>query len=414
MVSCKPLIRDQKWVVLALILSTAYTLPMLKVGEHISLQYGKVSAISAIIIGSLIIWAIGFAVISMADEDSSNAIENIRSYIGNYSSMFLWLILMAAILNWFVQQLHGAMSVIAPVFGLEKASTILRIGASLGLLITFLSAGGIRVLKRVTLISFPFVLVYHLLSFFHPDHSMTTISSSVLPTSSGIISIVQTLLPGALNLPTLFRHAKSKEDAILGLGCMVALITVFQISALGLNFKFSSHFLGSNPDYFRILTVVFSILTVVCINIVNIYYASACWETYCPKFEGARGSVVIGLIGVAIYMVSQNPEISQLVTVLTSCWLGTLCIVLLVGYLIRVTLGHRLNYIERLINLLCWLAGSVAGTISVIKGSQEGAVPLLLGVSITCIMYLLFIFLESLFWAAKGIFAREDDSRKGQ
>jgi purine-cytosine permease-like protein len=216
--------RNQGWLTLASILSASYTFPMLVSGPQIAAQYGVGAAICSILCGNLILWAVGLIVISMATENSSNAIENVRSYLGKYGAIFIWLILMVSILNWFVQQLDGVVPLIASYFGSNKESTVLRLGAGLGLFITLLSTGGIRLLKWITLISLPFVLCYHFYSFFQPNHSIGPIGALSLP-ASGVISIILILLPGILNLPTLFRHAKSKADAYLGLGVMMLFIS---------------------------------------------------------------------------------------------------------------------------------------------------------------------------------------------
>jgi hypothetical protein len=63
------------------ILSIALGIPVMTVSRHL-LRVGSIeSAIPSIILGNLVLWFIGFAILCMCDKNS-NAIENISAYFG--------------------------------------------------------------------------------------------------------------------------------------------------------------------------------------------------------------------------------------------------------------------------------------------------------------------------------------------
>src|SRR5438876_966322 len=97
-----PIPHNLKWFQLGTIISTSFSLPSILVGAELAKQYGAGVAICSILVGNLLLWLISLAVISMASEDQSNSIENVKVYLGKYGAIFLWLTLMVSLINWFV------------------------------------------------------------------------------------------------------------------------------------------------------------------------------------------------------------------------------------------------------------------------------------------------------------------------
>ncbi len=400
---------DQTWFHLAIILSTPAPLPVLMVSKQVALTYGSGQALSAILIGNLILWLVGLIVISMAREDSSNAIENVRQYLGKYGATLAWLVLIISILNWFVFQLNGTVPSIGLYFGEEHNSNLVRLGAGIGFFTTLLSLGGITIVKWIAILSFPFVFFYHLFSFFQsPPLLDGLINLKMLSPSVGaIISIVLILLPGTLNLPTLFRHARSKADAYLGLTLVMALIAFFEITALWLEFSSNGTIIYKSLSLFSLATFGFMLITVIYINLINIYYASACWETYVPKFEGAKGYAITGLLGTSAYTFIQAYTPIQYIAALTNCYLASLGLVLLLSYLIRFVLRHRPRPLEQTLNCTCWFVGCIVATILVIQNVEDDKTAVLMGIGASILAYLIIIFIEETLWATRELFYKK-------
>jgi purine-cytosine permease-like protein len=395
--------RDQKWYHLSTILSGSLPFPVIIVGNQVAAKYGAGTAICSILVGNLILWLIGICVMSMTMRDRSNAIQNVKSYLGKYGAIAMWLILMSAILNWFARQIAESAPSIALYFSGQSTSAIVRIGAAFGLFTTLLATGGIRLIKIAVASSFPFIFCYYLFAIFRSNFSISQIEGFSLSLPA-IIMTISTLVPGIINLPTLFRHASSKEDCFLGLSLLMILISFFEISTIWM--KFSNPYFtptGSINSLFSIATLLFLVLTLIYINLINIYYGSACWETYVPRFEGPKGYAVIGLMGTAVYTFLQIQTPFFYILNLTDCFLASLGVALLIGYLIRIIVQHRPRKFEKAINGFCWLIGCVVSTIFVIQNVKDLSYPLVMGAAGTTMAFLVVIFIEETAWAAKKL-----------
>jgi len=400
---------DQKWFQLGTIISISLSIHSIIIGEQLARKYGAGQAICSILVGNLILWVIAMAVISMASEDRSNAIENVKIYLGKYGAIFMWLILIVSLINWFVLQINAVIPSIGIYFGEEQKGSLVRLGAGIGLFITLLSIGGIRLIKRLTVTTSPFIFCYYIYAIIQSDYSISSIDSWGLSIPS-IISTILILLPGSINLPTLFRHSRSKADSYLGLTLMVLLISFFEISTIWMKFTDNGNivYLGSKYSFFSIATLVFIILTLIYINLLNIYFASACWETYVPRFEGAKGYAIIGLMGTAAYTFIQIYTPLLFIEDLTNCYLASLGIVLLSACLTQIIVRHRPRKFEKAINGFCWFIGCVVSTSLVVQNVEDGIHPLLMGVGTSALVFLCIIFIEETTWSARKILFKNE------
>ena len=69
-------------------------LPVIFIGQQLSAQYGSGVAICSILLGNLILWLISLGIISMAFGTRTNAIQNVRFYLGKYGALFTWVIIL--------------------------------------------------------------------------------------------------------------------------------------------------------------------------------------------------------------------------------------------------------------------------------------------------------------------------------
>ncbi len=400
---------DLKWFQLGTIISTSFPIPSILVGGQLAKQYGPGIAICSVLAANLLLWLISTAMISMAGAERSNAIENVKVYLGKYGAIFMWLVLMISMLNWFVLQINGVIPSIGAYFGSPDKSTLVRLGAGLGFFTTLLSVGGIRLLKWVTLTSFPLIFCYYLFVIFRSDFSIYETKSSWGLSTPAIISSVLILVPGAINLPTLFRFSRSKSDSYLGLAIMFILMAIFECSTIWMKFT-DNWTIIYDGAFYSIITLIFIILTLIYINLINIFFASACWETYFPRFEGPKGYVVTGLLGTAIYTFIQVTTPILYIGHLSNAYLASLGVVILIAFLIQMIIRHRPRKFEQVINGICWAIGCLVSTLLVIQNVQNGVHPLLMGAGSSALAYLIIIFIEETSWAIKKILKNEHAS----
>jgi purine-cytosine permease-like protein len=154
---------DQNFYHLSCIQSVSIGPSAVIIGKQLSVQYGAPVAIGSILIGNLILWLIGLAIISMVYQARTNAIENIKGYIGQYGGLLFALILLFAFIDWYVIEINTTIKSLDTLFQSSypwRSDWIIRIGAALGILASLLAIGGIRLLKWLTSFGFPLMLCY--------------------------------------------------------------------------------------------------------------------------------------------------------------------------------------------------------------------------------------------------------------
>ena len=204
---------NQNFFQLACIQSVSLGIPGIIVGADLAMQHGAGTAICSIIVGNLLLWLIAITILSMIDRVYATAIDNIKNYLGNYGGLLMALILMIAFLGWYAFQID---------FSLKKLNTLLltdnrlergimiRAGAALGLISAMLSIGGIRLLKKITICAFPFLVLYSFYSIWASPNSVI-ISGTWGLSFQAVLTAILLLLPGVINFPTFFRHSRSKS-----------------------------------------------------------------------------------------------------------------------------------------------------------------------------------------------------------
>ena len=381
-------------------------MPAIIIGSQLAKQYGAGTAICSIFLGNLILWLVGVAIISMAIEDRVNAIENVKRYLGRSGALCMGLVLIIAFLSWFVLYINATTPSIGKYFAIDHGASSVRLGVGLGFFTTLLSIGGIRCIKWITVASFPGVFAYYLYSVLRSEFSITSIEAWGISLPA-MITTIMALLPGFVNLPTFFRHAQSRADCYLALTGMTFLISLFEISSIWMEFDpFQNLNIGSEHPLFSLITLLFIVLTLICTNLVNIYFASACWESFVPRFEGAKGYAIVGLIGTAGYTFIQIYSPLRFLEDLANCYIASLGIVLLIAFLVRIIIRHRPRQWEKRINGLCWFIGCLMATLSMIRTAHDDTGPLLIGVGSSAFMFLIILFIEETIWSTKKILSQ--------
>lgn len=394
---------DQKWYHLSTILGSLFSLPMIVIGNQLAKLHGPGVAICSIIVGNLFLWIIGLTVVTMSIQERSNAIDNVNNYLGKYGAILMWIIMMLSILNWFALQLHFLTPSIGDFFHIEAQKTLVFLGIGIGLITALLSFGGIQLIKWATLITFPLIFFYHFLSMVQFGISISFLGTWGLSLSA-IITTLLVFLPGIINLPTLFRHSQSKADSYLGLSIFIFLVSFYQIATIGMQFTDIGGATYKGYSFYSFITFIFLILTLIYINLANIYYVSALCEKYTPKVAKILG-FSFGLVGTGYYLFIQkyNYYPIGIVSGLTNSFLAGLGIVLLISYLIRTIVQHRPRKNEKALNLFCWIIGCAVAAFFVPYNIEDYVKPLLMGVIASTSSFLVIIFIEENIWAMKKV-----------
>ncbi len=343
---------------LGCIAGAALGLPGMLVGGQLAHQYGAGTALISICTGNLILWLLGMGLISIAK--TRNAIENIRNSLGNRTGIAAALMLTIAFIIWYSVQINGASLVVSGFF---QNDSLLKIGVGLGLFIAVLGMGGILLIRWVCVVCIPLLVIlsFGLIGFSDSDVKWNgTFSLSM----SGIFFVILMWLPGILNLPMIFRHAKNKYMAMQGLAVMTLFHMFFQSTMIltGI-WDLQTDFWRGN-SFYHLLLLCFGMISYVCVNLVNIYWASTGIEMIAPKARGSRDYFVVGLMGTAIFIFVQifskqfEIEATMLfLQILAWSFMGNLAIVLSVNLLVKFINHDKSPIIGRVWSNFAWILG---------------------------------------------------------
>lgn len=403
--------KSQNYWQMTSIQSASLGLPMIAAASHIARSSGTFVAISSILIGNLILWLIGFSIISMTKNEKKNAIDNVKFFMGISGEYLAATVLILSFLSWYILQISQAMSglgAVLPIGSSLATNDILRFGTAIGFISALVSIKGIVIIRKICTYIFPFLLAYILYVLFMKSEGILWINSPEYFSLYGIITIVTIFLPGVVNFPTFFRHSKSYQDSILALTFTMIFLALFQFLALLLGIGYTSSFLSSrDADAFSIFFASFFILSsYLCCNIVNIYFASATTESIFKRYSSGKEFAIIGLMGTAAYTFMQVSTPMLFLQTFTNDVIGALGVVLIVAFVIKLFVKHRPRKIEKTVNVLCWIVGSAIGTTYQIMFPNDPNGALLATMGATLVSFLVAIFIEETIWSGKILLER--------
>lgn len=387
------------------ILGAALGLPAMIVGGELAAKYGGGVAFTSVCIGNLLVWLVGMGIISMA-EQGNNSVDNIKNYLGKITGIIAAVMLIIAFLTWYMIQIKGIAIVINSILhkNEEINGQILRLGIFFGFFVATLSCGGIHLIKWICIISLPLLLlisIYIISSSSHPMLLQNNWGFSFL----GVISVFITWLPGAVNLSTFFRHSRSKIDSVFALSFMTLIHIFFQFFCILMNFNNLPTLLSENiiksDEIYSVIMVFFTILSFVCINLVNIYFASAGLEAILPHQHKTKRYFIIGLSGTLSYIFLQNYSELEFFEKIITTFIATLGIILIIDFLIKIIVKHRPRPLDKFFSSLCWFIGCIASLIS--AQSSDINHTLISGVSASLLTVMLIIFIEEMIWSIRNI-----------
>ncbi len=430
---------NQNYFQLSCIQSAALGLSGMLIGGQLIPQYGAGTAILSVCIGNLILWGLAYAIVSMSLPSRENGIENIKEYVGTWPCIFSSLVLTIGYLSWTIEE---NLFFIKALGSLEKwdNNTELYLGVSILIIIALLSLRGIRLIKQICVYAFPFLILFVIYqSIFSYENYSEIIKGPWSISFFAVIAIVAQNLAGIVNLPTFFRHARSKQDAFLALTLMTGFVSLFQIFGIivGISnpINFFAKVLPSGSGIFaHILAISFVILSTLCVNLVNIYFASAGWEAISNilrsistkwnskaklllryiliphgfKYEKALGVVCMinGICAALFFLIFPNLKQDEFFEAIADNSLSSLGIVLLLAFLTKIFEHHRPKSLERTVSGICWLIGGFTAIFTQIT-TQESNQALVAGATASFLAYLAAIFIEVSYSSTMDLFRKK-------
>lgn len=389
------------------------------------------------ILGNCILWVIALPITLMAfkETDSSsakraNAIENVKDFMGRTPCLISCFILSGAFLSWSLIQNKTSTISLSGEWGWGEKEQVI-FGFILALLIGLMSSFGIRYIRNLCVYSLPvlFVIAIWMMTKTAPPSfgNFRTISfASVFMSASLVIS---ENLPGIANLPTFFRHARSIPHVILGLTWMTVLVTFFQIFGIWIHVNSPADFFLAIPGHpmGQLIRTTFVLISLACINSVNIYFASAGLETISLIFQHKRnkligkifyyfafehrvgrisinwGCGIIGIIGALACLLPESLSFTKALEEVADNILSNLGMILFFAFFMQLIIHHRHRILENVTAWLGWLVGSFASIGLQFKTQMDPITVTFIGILITTASFGVAIFFETNYWSAKKL-----------
>ncbi len=411
--------QNQNFWALTCIQSAAQSVPGMLIGYNLSQEFGAGTALLSISIGNLILWIIGLSIVSMNYGQRTHAIENVRGYLGRPSAIIAAIILALAFMTWYVLEIKSTITSLDLFFQSYKTwddNISIRVGAALGLLTALLAIGGIRLIRWISVVAFPFLLFF-LIYIIATSKNSPALTGTWGISFSAIISTIVLTLPGFVNLPTFFRHSRSRADSYLALTLITIFDILFSISSIFIgviqNSELNFHFAIFSGSYIYFFMVIFFIvISSICLNLVNIYFVSAGGESVLYRNWSSKEYTIIGLLGTAAYTFLQVIFPMEFIENLTNSFISTLGIVLLLAFLTRMIVRHRPRPLEKIISSTCWYCGCMISLISLVMNPKNPNHALILGVSTSLLIFITIIFFEEMIWSAQYLLRESGDNEK--
>lgn len=398
--------RDQSFWQTGLILGSGLGIVSMVVGGTISKNYGAGVAVTSILLGNFILWFIGLGIISMTDA-RSHAIQNIKEKLGYFSSIIAAIVFVAAFLVWYALQIKTpaqALAIAVDPKSIFDDTFELRISASLGLLCALISMGGIKTIKWFNISSFPLLIIF-LSYILTSSRTFVSFHNSWGISFVGILLIVLTWFPGTVNLSTFFRHSRSRADSVLGLTLMTIVHAGFQFCFVLLDVGNPIDLIdisknSGDPLYF-LSVIFFMVISFVCVNLLNIYWASVGWEIFFKHKQEAKSYAIIGLFGTIIYMFFQYPFFISVIEFIGTSFIAILGVTLITSYMIEIVVQHRIRTTDKLSNSICWFLGCFSSLVFMSRNSNDLVASVTFGINVCLLVFGIIIFIEEILWSIK-------------
>lgn len=355
------------WDLTSIQLAGWTSLPILVTSLFILEKNSVLGAMLTIVVGNAILWFIRLVIIMMSHEHRKSTLDIARDYLGSWGGYFIAVLLLVSTLIWYVAQTTAAsktLSCLAVIKENPEVDQFTQISVLLGILSAFLCMNGISILKKLCAYSFPFlILAFVFILFSLPDLSLKDNGNPL--SLSGLSLVLATNLGITSDLPTFFRHSKSWETSVKALtliqviSLVLGLLSLYFGAIINQHFEVHKSLLEAESSFFSGSMIFFVFLSVLCANVANVYSASVGWELVAPKaLIGRKEYLILGLGLTTIFILIFDLFPLEAVLHTTDSSLVNLCLVLLLGYIIRIFQKKIVGLFEKITYFSAWFLAS--------------------------------------------------------
>jgi cytosine permease len=324
--------RNQSWISLTSIkVGILICLPAMMLGHILTTTYGIYQTLLGLLLGGAISYIISRNMFSLTERfPHKNTIEIAQLYFNKIGMILYALGSAFALLGWFAIQLKMMASVVNDSIG----GSITIITIILGLLITILVAYGIRGIEKCANIGMMFLIptilysLYRIITYNTLIHDMMYYPQNF--NIKPIIITVSSFLVGILDLPTYYRYAKSRKDALISFGITyfiffplvtgIGIITALYIPHNDFVTGFLSCF---NSQKEKIWMALFMIIAGWTTNNGNLFSTISNINSIFPHISYKTATIIAGLTGTLIaltsYIDNMTKTLDIMIILMASC-----------------------------------------------------------------------------------------------
>jgi purine-cytosine permease-like protein len=357
-------LNQSSWQLTVIQLAGWLSLPIIATSILVLNQNSFWSAVMTLIVGNAILWFIRLGIVLMSHDRRESTLDLTRSYLGVFGSYFISVLLLISGLAWFIVQTTAAGSALTHLIAFEDNQNIDRftqMSVFLGITSSFLCMEGMSLLRRLATVAFPILLASFFVLFFTlPEGNSIAKTSSI--SLSGLGIVLATNLGVSADLPTFFRHSKSLYTSVKALisiqlvSLILGLLSLYFGSLIIEGFEVNLSLLMSGSVLFRISSIVFIFLSVICANVAIVYAASVGWEVLAPAaFVGRKEYLILGLSLTTIFILVSNLISAEYLLEMSETSLVNLSVVFILGYLVAQRNKRLPDFYERTTYFSAWL-----------------------------------------------------------
>jgi len=199
------------WQMAAVQVGGVVCLPIFTLGHAIAHQYGLISALIAVTLGNTILLLLGLKTALYSVESRLTTAECAEKTFGYSGKPFFAGVLIITMMGWFAVQLDMMGSMAGSLIGVHGTKPM---NVILGGMITCLSLHGVNGMEKLANICLPLLLLTVGIAVFDVSGNDPIIQTEMVE-FSGISLILAGAMGAVIDLPTFFRLAKSKKDAVI-------------------------------------------------------------------------------------------------------------------------------------------------------------------------------------------------------
>lgn len=380
------------WQLSVIQLSGWMSLPILTASVLILQQNSFYGAVLTIFVGNAILWFIRLGIILMSHRNRQSTLDISKAYLGEKGGYFIGALLLISTLAWFIAQTTGASNSLTHLIEIREGSGInqfIQMSVLLGVLSTFLCMEGIVVLRKLTMLTFPFIVIAFVIALFLVPIQIPAIESHSL-SLSGLGIVLGAHLGITSDLPTFFRHSRSLKTSVAALTVIQLISFVMAICGLFFGMVITDGFeintslvLGTGNEALRLSLVALVFLSVICANVANVYSASVGWEVIAPTaLVGRKEYLILGLGLTTVFILVSDLVSVEVLLEASDSSLVNLCITLVLGYILSRAFKRSPAEFDKHTYLIAWFLSTLVNTLQYCQIAHLGFSPLLVGFAI--------------------------------